>query len=129
MKMLGIGAGDEVITSANSWISSSETITQTMATPVFVDVHPQYYSMDESKLEQAITPKTKAIIPVHLHGQMCDIEAIMRIADKHGIPVIEDCAQSHFSAFKGVLAGKRGIAASFSFYPGKNLAPMEMRVA
>lgn len=121
MKMLGIGEGDEVITVANSWISSSETISQTGARPVFVDIHPDYYSMDESKLEAAITPKTKCIIPVHLHGQMCDIETIMAIADKHGIPVLEDCAQSHFSTYKDKRAGTFGLAGSFSFYPGKNL--------
>lgn len=121
MKMLGISEGDEVITVANSWISSSETISQTGARPVFVDIHPDYYSMDESKLEAAITPRTKCIIPVHLHGQMCDIETIIAIAEKHGIPVLEDCAQSHFSTYKGKRAGTFGLAGSFSFYPGKNL--------
>jgi len=121
MKMMGIGAGDEVITVANSWISSSETITQAGAKPVFVDIHPDYYSMDESKLEAAITSKTKAVIAVHLQGQMCDIETIKSICDKHNIQVIEDCAQSHFSELNGVRAGLTGIAASFSFYPGKNL--------
>lgn len=121
MKMLNIGSGDEVITVVNSWISSSETISQTGAKPVFVDIHPDYYSMDENKLEAAITPNTKAIIPVHLQGQMCEMDKIMEIAKKHNLPVIEDCAQSHFSEYKGIRAGLRGIAASFSFYPGKNL--------
>jgi dTDP-4-amino-4,6-dideoxygalactose transaminase len=121
MKMLGIGEGDEVITVANSWISSSETITQTGATPVFVDVHPTYFSMDESKLQAKITSKTKAIIPVHLQGQMCDIEAIKNICEVHNLYMIEDCAQSHFSEYKGKRAGLFGVAASFSFYPGKNL--------
>lgn len=121
MKMLGIGAGDEVITVANSWISSSETISQTGATPVFVDINPDYYSIDETILEKAITSKTKCIIPVHLHGQVCDIKAIMDIADRYNIPVLEDCAQSHFSEFDGKRAGTFGIAGSFSFYPGKNL--------
>lgn len=121
MKMLGIGNGDEVITVANSWISSSETITQTGAKPVFVDINPIFYSIDETLIEKAITQRTKAIMPVHLHGQMCDMDVIMKIADKHGIHVIEDCAQSHFSEFKGIRAGLSGIAASFSFYPGKNL--------
>jgi dTDP-4-amino-4,6-dideoxygalactose transaminase len=121
MKMLGIGSGDEVITAANSWISSSETISQTGATPVFVDIHPDFYSMDETQLEAKITSRTKAIIPVHLHGQMCDMDVIMDIANKHNIPVIEDCAQSHFSSYKGKRAGTIGIAGSFSFYPGKNL--------
>jgi dTDP-4-amino-4,6-dideoxygalactose transaminase len=127
MRMMGIGAGDEVITVANSWISSSETITQAGAKPVFVDIHPDYYSMDESKLEAAITSKTKAVIAVHLQGQMCDIETIKSICDKHNIQVIEDCAQSHFSELNGVRAGLTGIAASFSFYPGKIWAHMETR--
>ncbi len=121
MKMLGIGNGDEVITVANSWISSSETISQTGAKPVFVDIDPVYYSMDETMLEARITPRTKAIIPVHLQGQAANITAICAIADKYGIPVIEDCAQSHFSELGGKRVGSFGIAASFSFYPGKNL--------
>ena len=121
MKMLGIGAGDEVITASNSWISSSETISQTGATPVFVDVHPQYFSMDETKLEEKITSRTKAIIAVHLQGQMCEIERIKQICSKHKIDLIEDCAQSHFSTYGGKRAGLFGIAGSFSFYPGKNL--------
>jgi dTDP-4-amino-4,6-dideoxygalactose transaminase len=121
MKMLGIGKGDEVITAANSWISSSETISQTGARPVFVDVHPGYYSMDETKLEEKITSATKAVIAVHLQGQVCDIEKIKSICDRHGIALIEDCAQSHFSEFKGKKAGFFGVAGSFSFYPGKNL--------
>jgi dTDP-4-amino-4,6-dideoxygalactose transaminase len=121
MKMLGIGAGDEVIAVANSWISSAETISQTGAKPVFVDVHPDYYSLDEAQLESKITAKTKAIIPVHLHGQVCDIECIKAISDKHNLHMIEDCAQAHFSEFKGKRVGLYGIGASFSFYPGKNL--------
>lgn len=121
MKMMGIGAGDEVITAANSWISSSETITQTGAKPVFVDVHPEYYSMDESKLEEKISKKTRAVIAVHLQGQMCEMESIKKTCDKHKLYLIEDCAQSHFSEFKGKRAGLFGHAGSFSFYPGKNL--------
>lgn len=121
MKMLGIGEGDEVITAANSWISSSETITQTGARPVFVDVHPDYYSMDENEILSKITSQTKAVIAVHLQGQMCAVDQIKEICDDHGIYLIEDCAQSHFSSFKETMAGMFGIAASFSFYPGKNL--------
>ena len=121
MKMLGIGFGDEVITVANSWISSSETISQTGAKPVFVDIHPDFYSMDENQLEAAITSNTKCIIPVHLHGQMCNMEVIMKIANKYNIPILEDCAQSHFSEFNHKKAGTFGLAGSFSFYPGKNL--------
>jgi dTDP-4-amino-4,6-dideoxygalactose transaminase len=121
MKMLGIGHGDEVITAANSWISSSETITQAGAKPVFVDVHPEFYSMDESILEKSITTKTRAVIAVHLQGQMCEIDRIAAICKKNNIQLIEDCAQAHFAEFKEIRAGLRGIAGSFSFYPGKNL--------
>lgn len=121
MKMLGIGTGDEVITVANSWISSSETITQAGARPVFVDAHPVYYSIDETKLEAAITPRTKALIAVHLQGQFCELDTLAEICNRRGIYLIEDCAQSHFSEYKGKRAGITGIAGSFSFYPGKNL--------
>jgi dTDP-4-amino-4,6-dideoxygalactose transaminase len=121
MKMLGIGAGDEVITAANSWISSSETITQAGARPIFADVDPVYHCIDETKLESRITPRTKAVIAVHLQGQMCEVDAIKKICDKHRIVLIEDCAQSHLSEYKSKRAGLTGIAGSFSFYPGKNL--------
>jgi dTDP-4-amino-4,6-dideoxygalactose transaminase len=121
MRMLGIGHGDEVITVANSWISSSETISQTGARPVFIDIDPDYYSLNEYLLERAITSSTKAIMPVHLHGQAVNMDEVMRIANKYNLLVIEDCAQSHFSEFKGKRVGTFGIAASFSFYPGKNL--------
>jgi dTDP-4-amino-4,6-dideoxygalactose transaminase len=121
MKMLGIGEGDEVITVANSWISSSETISQTGAKPVFVDIDPDYFSINENLLEAAITSNTKAIIPVHLHGQAVNMEEVMRISSKYNLHVIEDCAQAHFSEFKDKRVGTFGIAASFSFYPGKNL--------
>lgn len=121
MKMLNIGPGDEVITTASSWISTSETISQTGAKPVFVDIDPKYYTLNHELLEKAITPRTKAIIPVHLYGQMCDIEAIKSICEKHGLHLIEDCAQSHFSELNGVKAGLTGITSTFSFYPGKNL--------
>lgn len=121
MKMLGIGIGDEVIVPANSWISSSETVSQTGAKPVFVDVHPDYYSIDELKIEDKITSSTKAIMPVHLQGQMCNMDIIVEVAKKHNLHIIEDCAQSHFSEYNGKRAGLFGDAGSFSFYPGKNL--------
>ena len=121
MKMLGIGPGDEVITAANSWISSSETITQTGAKPVFIDVHPRYFSLDETKLEGLITSKTRAVIVVHLHGQACEMDTIVAICKEKNLHIIEDCAQAHFSEYKGKRAGLTGIAGSFSFYPGKNL--------
>jgi dTDP-4-amino-4,6-dideoxygalactose transaminase len=121
MKMLGIGIGDEVITVANSWISTSETITQTGAKPIFIDIDSEYYTIDVNQIENKITKNTKAIIPVHLYGQMCEMDKILEIAKSYNLYVIEDCAQSHFSSYKNKLAGLMGIAGSFSFYPGKNL--------
>lgn len=121
MRMLGIGPGDEVITVANSWISTSETIGQTGATPVFVDTEPDYFTIDPALIEAAITERTKAIIPVHLTGQACQMDQIVALCEKHGLHLIEDCAQSHFSEVNGQRVGTFGIASTFSFYPGKNL--------
>ena len=120
LKMLGVGVGDEVITVANSWISSSEVISQTGATPVFVDVNT-FYTLDVELLEGKVSSRTKAIIPVHLYGQPVRIDTILEIANKHGLHVVEDCAQSHFAKFKNKNVGLFGIASSFSFFPGKNL--------
>src|SRR5688500_465952 len=100
MKALNIGPGDEVITVSNSWISSSETITQCGAKPVFVDIDTDFYTIDENKIEEKISKRTKAIIPVHLYGQMCEMDKITEIASKYGLFIIEDCAQSHFSEYK-----------------------------
>ena len=121
LKMLGIGPGDEVITTANSWIASSETITQTGARPVFVDVEDDFYCLDPAKIEARITPRTKAILPVHLLGQPAAMERILAIARTHNLFVIEDCAQAHFATFGGQRVGTIGVAGTFSFYPGKNL--------
>ena len=121
LKMLGIGEDDEVITSATSWISTSETITQTGAKPVFVDIDPDTITIDPALIESKITRKTKAIIPVHLYGQAAHIADINNICKRHNLHLIEDCAQSHFSAESGKLVGTFGIASTFSFYPGKNL--------
>lgn len=121
LKALGIGSGDEVITVANSWISTSETISQVGAKPVFVDIEPRYYTIDASKIEEKITPRTKAIIPVHLYGQPAEIDVIKTICDKHSLYLLEDCAQSHFAEYMGQKVGTFGIAGTFSFYPGKNL--------
>jgi len=120
LKMLGIGEGDEVITTSLSWISTSETISLTGAKPVFVDID-DYYTIDASKIEEKITDRTKAIIPVHLYGQPCEMDEIMQIAEKYGLYVVEDCAQAHFAKYKGKYVGTFGIAGTFSFYPGKNL--------
>ncbi|MEO6054900.1 MAG: DegT/DnrJ/EryC1/StrS family aminotransferase [Chthoniobacterales bacterium] len=120
-KMLGIGAGDEVITTANSWIASSETISLTGARVVFTDLEDDYYNLDSAKIEALITPRTKAILPVHLLGQAAKMDVIMKIAKHHKLLVIEDCAQAHFAEFNGQRVGTFGSAATFSFYPGKNL--------
>ncbi|MEL6448523.1 MAG: DegT/DnrJ/EryC1/StrS family aminotransferase [Pseudomonadota bacterium] len=120
LRMLGIGEGDEVITTAASWISTSETITQAGARPVFVD-SDEYFLIDTEQLEAAITEKTRAIIPVHLYGQAANMAAVMDIAARHGLKVIEDCAQAHLAEWDGKRVGTWGDAATFSFYPGKNL--------
>lgn len=121
MKALGFGPSDEVITVANSWISTSETITQTGARPVFIDIEPDYYTIDPNKIEEKITKNTKAITPVHLYGQPADIQKIKEICKKHKLFLIEDCAQAHFATFGGQKVGTFGTAGTFSFYPGKNL--------
>lgn len=124
MKMLGIGAGDEVITTAHSWIASSETISQTGAEVVFVDTDSETYTIDPALIEAAIGPRTKAIVAVHLYGHPADMDAIMEIASRRGLFVIEDCAQAHFAQYKGRNVGTMGHVAAFSFYPGKNLGAM-----
>jgi dTDP-4-amino-4,6-dideoxygalactose transaminase len=118
---LGIKPGDEVITVPNTFIATAEAITYCGATPVFVDVDEETYTMDPSLIERAITPRTKAIIPVHLYGQMADMDPILEIARKHKLPVIEDACQAHGAEYKGRRAGSIGDVGCFSFYPGKNL--------
>ncbi len=121
LKSLGIGEGDEVITAANSFIATSEAITITGAKVVFVDINPQTYNIETGKIEGKITPRTKAIIPVHLYGQPADMDPIMDIAKKYNLKVIEDAAQAHGATYKGRCIGSIGDMACFSFYPGKNL--------
>jgi dTDP-4-amino-4,6-dideoxygalactose transaminase len=121
MKTLGIGAGDEVVTVANSFISTSEAISQTGAKVVFVDCDERTYNIDPDKVAAAITSRTKAIIPVHLYGQPADMDAILRLARRHNLYVIEDAAQAHGATLGGRKAGTLGHMATFSFYPGKNL--------
>ncbi len=118
---LGVEPGDEVITVPNTFIATAEAISFCGAKPVFVDIDENTYNMDAAKLEQAITAKTKAIIPVHLYGQMADMDSIMTIAQKHNVIVIEDASQAHGAEYKGKPAGSIGDAGCFSFYPGKNL--------
>ena len=119
--VLGIGPGDEVITVPDTFIATAEAISWCGAKPVFVDVDPATYNMDPSKVEAAITKKTKAIIPVHLFGQMADMDPILEIAKKRKLFVIEDASQAHGAEYKGKKAGSIGDAGCFSFYPGKNL--------
>jgi dTDP-4-amino-4,6-dideoxygalactose transaminase len=121
LKTLGIGEGDEVITVANSFIATSEAITLTGAKVVFVDIDPTTYNIDVNQVEAKINAKTKVIIPVHLYGQPADMDPILALARKHGVKVIEDCAQAHGARYKGRSIGTMGDAATFSFYPGKNL--------
>lgn len=117
----GVGAGDEVITTAFTFVASTETIVQTGAKPVFVDIDPVTYNLDVSTIEAAITPKTKAILPVHLFGQMADVKTLTEIAKKHNLIVIEDSAQAVGCTFEGTPTGNFGVAAGFSFYVTKNL--------
>lgn len=118
---LGIGAGDEVVTTPFTFFATAGCISRVGALPVFVDIDPRTFNIDPKLIEAAITPKTKAIIPVHLFGQMCDMEPIMEIANWHGIPVIEDGAQAISAAYKGRRAGSIGAVGCFSFFPSKNL--------
>ncbi len=121
VKAYGIGKGDEVITAANTFIATTLAITNSGAVPVLVDMDPKTYNIDPAKIEAAITENTKAIMPVHLYGQPADMEAIMKIADKHNLVVIEDASQAHGSKVNGKRVGSMGHASGFSLYPGKNL--------
>ena len=117
----GIGRGDEVITVSMTFVATTAAILYCGAKPVFIDVQPDTWTMDPRLIEAAITPRTKAILPVHLHGLMADMDPIMEIARRHGLVVIEDAAQSHGAEYKGRRAGSIGDIGCFSFYPGKNL--------
>lgn len=117
----GIGRGDEVITTPFTFIATVSAIDYTGATPVFVDIDPASFTIDPTKIEAAITPRTKAILPVHLYGQPAEMDPIMEIAKRHGLVVIEDAAQAHGAEYKGRRVGSIGDLGCFSFYPGKNL--------
>lgn len=121
LKAFGIGTGDEVIVPAISWISTSEAVSTVGAKPVFVDVDPIYYTINPSKIEEVVSSRTKAIIPVHLYGQPADMDPILEVASIYKLIVIEDCAQAHGAMYKGKMVGTIGHGSSFSFYPGKNL--------
>ena len=124
LRALKIGAGDEVIVPSNTFIATALAVTYVGATPVFVEPDIKTYNIDPTKIEEKITNKTKAIIPVHLYGQACDMQPIMESAQKHNLYVIEDCAQAHGATYKGQIIGSFGDAAGFSFYPGKNLGAL-----
>jgi dTDP-4-amino-4,6-dideoxygalactose transaminase len=118
---LGVGPGDEVVTVSHTFIATCEAIALAGATPVFVDIDPVSYTIDPALLEDAITNRTKAIVPVHLYGQPADMDPILEIARRRGIPVIEDSCQAHGSEYRGRRCGSMGDIACFSFYPSKNL--------
>jgi len=123
LKMLGLSDGDEVILPANSFVASAEAVCLAGGKPVFVD-HDRFFTIDTYKIEDKITPQTKAIIPVHLYGQPANISPIQKICNRFGLWMVEDCAQSHFSTYHNNFTGTFGDAACFSFYPGKNLGAL-----
>ena len=124
MAALKVRPDDEVITTAHSWISTSAMITHAGATVVFADTDASTFTIDPAAIENAVTPRTVGIIPVHLYGQPADMDAIMAIARKHKLWVIEDCAQAHLARYRGHQVGTFGTAATYSFYPSKNLGAM-----
>lgn len=124
LKALGIGVGDEVIVPANTYIATALAVTYVGAQVVLVEPDIRTFNIDPSKIEAAITEKTKAIMPVHLYGQACDMDPIMEIARRHKLYVVEDCAQAHGATYKGQKVSTFGDAAGFSFYPGKNLGAL-----
>ena len=124
LKALGIGPGDEVIVPSNTYIATALAVTYAGALPVFVEPDIRTFNIDPSKIEAKITEKTRAIMPVHLYGQACEMDPIMALAQKYKLFVIEDCAQAHGATYKGRKVGTFGDAAGFSFYPGKNLGAL-----
>ncbi len=121
LQAIGVKPGDEVIVPASTWISTAEAVTAIGGVPVFADVLPGLYTIDPQDIERKVTAKTKAVIPVHLYGLPCEMDEVMAVANKHGLMVMEDCAQAHGATYKGQKVGTFGNAGSFSFYPGKNL--------
>lgn len=124
LKALGIKEGDEVVIPSNTYIATALAVTYAGATPVFAEPDIRTFNIGADSIEDVITDKTKAVIPVHLYGQPCDMDSVMEIASKYNIYVIEDCAQSHGAIYKGKKTGSFGHAAGFSFYPGKNLGAL-----
>lgn len=124
LKALGVKEGDEVIVPSNTYIATALAVTYVGATPVFVEPDIRTFNIDPTRIEEKITEKTKAIMPVHLYGQACDMDPIMKLAKKYNLYIIEDCAQAHGATYKGKVIGSFGDAAGFSFYPGKNLGAL-----
>ncbi len=124
LKAIGIGVGDEVIVPANTYIATALAVTYVGAKPVFVEPNISTFNIDPQMIEKSITKKTKAIMPVHLYGQACDMELILQIAEEYDLKIIEDCAQAHGATYRGKKVGSFGMAAGFSFYPGKNLGAL-----
>lgn len=124
LRALGIGKGDEVLVPSNTYIATALAVTYVGAKPVFVEPDIRTYNIDVNRIEEKLTPRTKAIIPVHLYGQPAEMEEILAIAKKAGLMVIEDCAQAHGVTYHGQSVGSFGEAAGFSFYPGKNLGAL-----
>ena len=124
LKALGIGEGDEVIVPSDTFIATALAVTYAGAKPVLVEPDIRTYNLNPALIEGAVTPKTKAVIPVHLYGQPCEMEPILAVSEKYGLKVIEDCAQAHGATYRGKKVGTFGDAACFSFYPGKNLGAL-----
>ena len=121
MLLLGVGPGDEVITTPFTFVATSWAISYVGAKPVFVDIDDATFNLNPSLVERAITPRTKAVLPVHLYGHPCDLEPLLAICRKHNLPLIEDAAQAHAAKYRGKTIGTFGVMSCFSFYPGKNL--------
>ena len=124
LKAMGIGEGDEVIVPSNTYIATALAVTYVNAKPVFVEPDIRTFNINPALIEASITKRTKAIMPVHLYGQACDMDPIIKIAKAHQLYIIEDCAQAHGATYKGIKVGTFGDAAGFSFYPGKNLGAL-----
>ena len=124
LKALGIGEGDEVIVPSNTYIATALAVTYVGASPVLAEPDIRTFNIDSDRIESKITERTKAIMPVHLYGQVCDMDPIMEIAARHNLYIVEDCAQAHGATYKGKKAGAFGDVSGFSFYPGKNLGAL-----
>ena len=121
MRLLNIGLGNEVITTPHTFVATSWAISYVVARPVFVDIDDETFTLDPKLVERAITPRTKAIMPVHLYGHPCDLDPLLEICRKHNLPLVEDACQAHGAKYHGKTVGTFGALAGFSFYPGKNL--------